>query len=159
MIVKCVKISMLCGVSMLKWSLNQLYRFSGKSFEFDGVLNYDERVKNIEDILSISSVKVKGIGKQLYEDRYTFNIHIECTLYLECARTLEEVSYPINLDVEEVFDTQEYDTDEDINIIPKNTIDLRDVIFQDIYLEKPIRVVKEGSTPIIDDYITDEISE
>ena len=61
---------------------------------------------------------------------------------LECARTLEPVIFPINLDVEEVFDTVD---DGEVNYIEKNTIDIDNIIWENIYLEKPMRIFKEGS--------------
>ena len=59
---------------------------------------------------------------------------------LECAVTLDPVDYVINIDVCEEFDKVE--SNEDVNIIKGNTIDLKDVVWQDIYLEKPMRIVK-----------------
>lgn len=139
---------------MLKWSLAQLFKYNHKPFEFEDELDFKERIENIDDILDISLVKVKGNGKNLVDDRYIFNLNIECLLTLECARTLEPVEYPISLEVTEVFDTLE--SDEDIRLIEKNTIDLSDVIWENIYLEKPMRVFKEGTTEFKEDQNLDD---
>ncbi len=139
---------------MLKWSLAQLFKYNHKPFEFEDELNFKNRIKNIDDILDISLVKVKGNGRNLVDDRYIFNLSIECLLTLECARTLEPVEFPISLEVTEVFDT--LDNDEDIRLIEKNTIDLSDVIWENIYLEKPMRVFKEGTTEFKDDQNLDD---
>lgn len=139
---------------MLKWSLAQLFKYNRKPFEFEDELDFKDRIENIDDILDISLVKVKGNGKNLVDDRYIFNLNIECLLTLECARTLEPVEYPISLEVTEVFDTLE--SDEDIRLIEKNTIDLSDVIWENIYLEKPMRVFKEGTTEFKDDQNLDD---
>ena len=139
---------------MLKWSLAQLFKYNHKPFEFEDELDFKDRIENIDDILDISLVKVKGNGKNLVDDRYMFNLNIECLLTLECARTLEPVEYPISLEVTEVFDTLE--SDEDIRLIEKNTIDLSDVIWENIYLEKPMRVFKEGTTEFKDDQNLDD---
>lgn len=139
---------------MLKWSLAQLFKYNHKPFEFEDELDFKDRIENIDDILDISLVKVKGNGKNLVDDRYIFNLNIECLLTLECARTLEPVEYPISLEVTEVFDTLE--SDEDIRLIEKNTIDLSDVIWENIYLEKPMRVFKEGTTEFKDDQNLDD---
>ena len=139
---------------MLKWSLAQLFKYNHKPFEFEDELDFKDRIENIDDILDISLVKVKGNGKNLVDYRYIFNLNIECLLTLECARTLEPVEYPISLEVTEVFDTLE--SDEDIRLIEKNTIDLSDVIWENIYLEKPMRVFKEGTTEFKDDQNLDD---
>lgn len=140
---------------MLKWSLAQLFRYNHKTFEFEDVLNFKDRIETIDDILDISEVKVSGNGRNIVDDRYIFNLNIECLLTLECARTLEPVEYPISLQVTEIYDTDD-STDEDIRIIEKNTIDLSDAIWEDIYLEKPMRVFKEGTTEFKDDQNLDD---
>ncbi len=140
---------------MLKWSLAQLFKYNHKAFAFEDVLNFKDKIEGIDDILDISLVKVRGTGKNLIDDRYIFELNIECLLTLECARTLEAVEYPINLTVTEIFDTFE-NGDEDIRLIEKNTIDLSDVIWENIYLEKPMRVFKEGTTEFMDDQNLDD---
>ena len=140
---------------MLKWSLAQLFRYNHKPFNFDEILDFKDRIENIDDILDISNVKVSGSGRNIVNDRYIFDLNIECLLTLECARTLEPVEYPISLQVTEIFDVND-SQDEDIRIIEKNTIDLSDVIWENIYLEKPMRVFKEGTTEFIDDQNLDD---
>lgn len=140
---------------MLKWSLAQLFRYNHKTFEFEDVLNFKDRIETIDDILDISEVKVSGNGRNIVDDRYIFNLNIECLLTLECARTLEPVEYPISLQVTEIYDIDD-SNDEDIRIIEKNTIDLSDAIWEDIYLEKPMRVFKEGTTEFKDDQNLDD---
>lgn len=127
----------------MKWALAQLYRYNKNPFSFSVEYDFHDRIANIDDILDISIVKVNGTGQNVYDDRYVFNIHIECVMTLECARTLEPVIFPINLDIEEVFDTVD---DGEVNYIEKNTIDIDNIIWENIYLEKPMRIFKEGST-------------
>ena len=123
----------------MKWALAQLFRYNGKPFSFDGEYDFSDYIQNDSDILAISITKVSGTGRCIQDDHYEFNIHIETVMTLECAVTLEPVDYKINLDVIEEFDKVE--SSEDVNIIKGNTIDLKDVVWQDIYLEKPMRIV------------------
>ncbi len=132
----------------MKWSLQQLYRFGKNSFKFSGEYDFSEKIKDIDDILDISNVKVEGIGQNINDDRYMFNLHITCDLVLECARTLDPVDFPIDLEVIEIYDTVD---DGEVNYVEKNTIDLEDAVWENIYLEKPMRVFKEGSTQYTDD--------
>ena len=124
----------------MKWALAQLFRYNGKPFNFEGSYDFTDYIKNDPDILSISPALVSGTGRCIKDDHYEFNIHIECVMTLECSLTLEPVDYRINLDVVEEFDKVE--SSEDVNIISGNTIDLKDVVWQNIYLEKPMRIVK-----------------
>lgn len=124
----------------MKWALAQLFRYNGKPFSFEGEYDFSDYIKNDSDILSISKTYVKGTGRCIENDHYEFNIHIETTMQLECAQTLEPIDYKVNLDVIEEFDKVE--SSEDVNLIEGNTIDLKEVVWQNIYLEKPMRIVK-----------------
>lgn len=124
----------------MKWSLQQLFKYNDKSFDFDFTIDLYERIKNIDDIIDISLVHVKGTGKKM-NDRYYFDLNINTILILEDAVTLDSLEFPINLNVTEIFSTKE-DYEEDVRIIETNTIDLTDVIWENILLEKPMRVTK-----------------
>ena len=138
---------------MLKWSLAQLGKFNHKEFIFEDIYDFHDYIESIDDILDISLVNVSGKGINVSEDRYVFNLHITCMLTLECARTLDPVPFPIDINVEEVYDRID---DGKVRLIDKQTIDLTDAIWENIYLEKPMRVFKEGTTEFIDDQNLDD---
>lgn len=144
---------------MLKWSLAQLYKNNRKPFEFEDTIDFSDRIQNIDDILDMTVVTVKGTCTHIVDDRYEFEMNLSCVMTLECARTLDPVPYPINLDVVEVFDTYQDGEDDETILIEKSTIDLTDVIWENVYLEKPMRVFKEGTSAIIEDHIPDEFYE
>lgn len=135
---------------MLKWTLAQLFKFNNKQFNFSDTYDFHDYIQKIDDILDISIAKVEGYGKCVQDDRYLFHLHIECLLVLECARTLDSVNYPVDLEVDEIFDIDNQD-DSNIRIIEKNTIDLRDIIWENIYLEKPMRIFKKGTTEFVNE--------
>lgn len=124
----------------MKWALQQLYKYNGKEFSFNGSYDFSEEIQNITDIYRISDTQVSGTGINLYGDKFSFDLKIEVTLYLEDANTLEEVEYPLLIETTEIFDKVESD---DVIYIEKNTIDLRPVVWENILVRKPIRVVKE----------------
>lgn len=128
-------------------------KYNRKPFDFEDVFDFSDRIESIDDILDISEVKVRGTGKNLVDDRYVFEMHITCMLTLECARTLDPVPFPIDLNVVEEYDTED---DGEARLIEKQTIDLTDAIWEDIYLEKPMRVFKEGTTEFIDNQNLDD---
>jgi uncharacterized protein len=139
---------MLWVVDVLKWSLQQLYRLGKQKFNFSGEYDFHDRIEDIDDILDISIVSVEGVGQNINEDRYMFQLHITCNMVLECARTLEPVDFPIDMVVVEIYDTVD---DGEVNFIDKNTVDLEDAVWENIYLEKPMRIFKEGTTRYTDD--------
>lgn len=127
---------------IMKWALAQLYKFGKTPFNFTGEYDFHDYIENIDDILDISLIKVEGVGRNIVDNRYSFDLHITGVLTLECARTLDPVLYPIDLHVVEEFDTED---DGEVNLIEKQTIDLKNVIWENVYLEKPMRIFKEGT--------------
>lgn len=130
---------------IMKWSLQQLFKYNDESFDFEFTINLHERIENIDDIIDISLVHINGMGKHVSGDRYKFNLNISTILILEDAVTLNPLDFPIELDVIEIFDVKEEYEDEDIRIIEKNTIDLTDIIWENILLQKPMRVTKSNT--------------
>lgn len=124
----------------IKWALAQLYKLNGRSFEFSGEFDFKDRIQNIDDILDISITTINGVGQNVYDDRYVFDLHIVSKLVLEDANTLEPVDFPIDINVVEIFDKID---DGEVNVILTNTIDLEDVIWENVYLERPMRITKQ----------------
>ena len=125
----------------MKWSLQQLNRYSNEDLLFSGEFNFDEFVGQVNGLISIKDVNVSGKCRCIDYDRYKFDLHITALLELEDSWTLEPVPYQVELDVTEIFDKTE--TDEDVRIIEKNTVDLKDVVWENILLAIPMRIVKD----------------
>lgn len=124
----------------MKWALAQLFKYNGKPFTFKTEYDFKDKIKDIDDILDIAITKVEGVGQNDYDDRYRFDLHIQSTLILEDAVTLDPIEFPIDLHVTEVFDIID---DDDVNPINGNTIDLEPIVWEIVYLEKPIRITAE----------------
>lgn len=123
----------------MKWALSQLFKYNGRPFTFEGEYDFKNRIENIDDILDITITTVEGTGRNIVGDRYAFDLHIKTTMTLEDAVTLDPVIFPIDLNVTEVFDVVD---DGEVNLIEKNTIDLEQVVWENVYLEKPMRITK-----------------
>lgn len=124
----------------MKWSLQQLYKYNRKSFTFETTYDFKDYIANIEDIIDIKEFHVSGVGHNVIDDRFHFELNVKGMLILECARTLVEVPFLIDVQTIEVFD-KVIVGDEDVWLIEKNTIDLKDVVWETILLQKPIRVI------------------
>lgn len=130
----------------MKWSIQQLYRYMNTPLEFSGEDDYSDYAKSVNDIIRMDPVKYSGKCRATGNDRFEFTINIKTTLYLEDAWTLEEVPYEMDLDVKEIFSKDRNECDNsnyDIHYIEKNTVDLYDIIWESILLEKPIRITKQ----------------
>ncbi len=134
---------------IMKWSLQQLNKFFTQDYEFEETFDFTQEIENISDILGISETKVKGRIKVVEFNTFTFLLNIKCRLILEDARTLEPIDFDLNLDVVETYSVDDTGDDE-IRIIETNTVDIRPVVWENILLEKPIRIVKEESPSELD---------
>lgn len=130
----------------MKWSLQQLQKLNQFPFAFNSVFDYQPKIKDSDEIYQISLIKVSGKIIQIDLETYQFIYHVEGTMSLPCSLTLEPVDYQINEDFDEVYSTK---PDDDFYLIEKNTIDLEKIVWQNIILSIPIRVVREDAYEIL----------
>lgn len=130
----------------MKWAIAQLIKQGSQVFEINELVDFSDVVKNHDEIRDLSKIKVTGTG-QLQGKKVVFNLTIEGTMILPCALTLEDVEYPFSIDTVEIFvlDSALYEEGEDEILVTGTSVELAPVIWQNIMLEKPLRVVKEGA--------------
>ena len=125
----------------MKWTIQELIKLQNYDTKFSGSLDYSSYLDKT-DILAISPVIIEG-DFEIYDNSiFEFYIDIKCTLTLACAITLKEVLYEVDIRVEEIFSTEKSD---EYNLIDGITVDLLPVIWSNIILEKPMRVVSENA--------------
>ena len=109
----------------------------------DDEIDIDKEYLKNTDIKDISKVKIKGNIKE-FEGEYNLNLNIKCTLTLVCSISLKDVKYNINIDINEVISDNNESIDiEENNKIINNTIDLIPIIWQNIILEVPLKVISD----------------
>lgn len=134
----------------MKWTIAQLLKFRDKPFVIDEKIDFSEVAKFNTDIRSISKVHITGQGQQVGQ-KVVFDLNIQCVVTLSCAITLDNVKYPINIKTREIFSFDENDyEDEDIIIVKGKTVELAPIIWQNIVLEIPLRVISEGAYDKVD---------
>ena len=93
------------------------------------------------DIKDISKVKINGKIVPS-NDNFEVFLNIKCTLTLICSISLKDVKYDINIDINDAIgEDSEYQDFEENNKIINNSIDLIPIIWQNILLEVPLKVV------------------
>ena len=103
------------------------------------------------DIKDISPVKLNGYLYLNELDELSINLNVKCDLVLRSSITLEDVNYPLNIDITEL------DFDDENNKKITNSIDLLPIIWQNILVEIPIRVTDSSNDENISDkYIKKE---
>ena len=130
----------------MKWTTHELIKLENVNNEINETVDLSEYIENT-DIIKISPVKVTGDFEIYDSEEFSFGLDIRCTLTLPCAITLDEVEYEVDLTVEEVFTTYK---DDESNTIDGITIDLLPIIWSNILLDKPMRVVSENAHDKVD---------
>ncbi|MFK5883457.1 MAG: YceD family protein [Candidatus Izemoplasma sp.] len=124
----------------MKWTIQELIRLSNTSNTFNGIIDFKDKIDLFDDIYNVSDVNVEGEYEIYDNQEFVFYMNIKCTLTLSCAITLKEVIYEIDVDVEETFSTYQ---DNNNHLIEGITIDLLPIIWSNIILEKPMRILSE----------------
>ncbi len=131
----------------MKWSLSWLNKQKNGDFTFSEDLVFPhEVIQEVRQLLDLKEVHVEGKGHFAQdEQRLYIDLKISGVMIVSCAVSLEEVAYPFETESTEVFSFVKVDFDEDVHEVKKNTVDLTPIVFQNIVMEVPIRVVKEGA--------------
>ncbi len=119
------------NLDLTKLIYNNLYKIpvEGK------VIIPDEFLEGTE-IRKITPVKVSGYILNNGE-KYVLDINITGTMVLPCARTLKDVNYSFNIDINEVIDEN---NDNSLEII-QNRLEIFPIIWQNILVDVPLRVL------------------
>lgn len=107
----------------------------------DDEVTIDESYLKNTDVKDISKVKINGKIKP-YENNFELILNIKCTLTLVCSISLKDVKYDITIDINEIIGDNNEDMEiEENNKIINNSIDLIPIIWQNILLEVPLKVI------------------
>jgi len=134
-------------VIFLKWNLQWIVKQKDGCFQFDEILNFpSEMFHNLSQINGLKDVHVVGQGRLDMKNRQLYvDFQVNGHMILPCAISLEEVDYPFELESSVIFAFYKPQIDEDVIEVKRDLVDLTPVVFQEIMLDVPMRVVKEGA--------------
>ena len=118
----------------MKIDLRKLYSLA--SVDVDGVITFPEERLKSAGIIRLEDVSVHGKAIINYEDEIELDLDLSGKMYLPCAISVEEVEVPFATKIEEIIGEN--------NINNNFYLDLSDILWENIVLEIPIKVVKEG---------------
>lgn len=118
----------------MKIDLRKLYSLA--SVDVDGTITFPEEKLKSAGIIRLEDVSVHGKAIISYEDEIELDLDLSGKMYLPCAISLEEVEVPFATKIEEIIGEN--------NINNNFYLDLSDILWENIVLEIPIKVVKEG---------------
>ncbi len=132
----------------MKWSVAQLKKLTVNPYQFSTEFDFSEEAKNVEDILNIDITLVEGTITRVDDDIFKCQYHLKVMLTLACALTLEPVEYLVDINQEDLIGYAN-DENDDVIEITNNTIDLRNIVWDNILVNIPIRVVREDAYKIL----------
>ena len=118
----------------MKIDLRKLYALNKLSIDEEVVIP-EEYYKNA-GVRSLSKVKVNGYVTVNYEENIELHLNVSGEFIIPCAITLDDVIVPFNTFIEEEIDQNKLNDE--------FFLDLLYVLWENIVLEIPVRVVKEG---------------
>ena len=119
----------------MKLDLRKLY--SLKRIDINEDINFNNIDYQKMNITKINDMHATGYAKVNYEDNIELELDVIGSLVMPCAITLEDVIVPINMHISEEILENTLNND--------FFLDLLDILWENIILEIPIRVVKEGA--------------
>ena len=104
----------------------------------------DEALYKNTDIRKLSPVEVSADIKRITDTSYKMSLEIKGEMTLPCSITLNDVIYPFDIKTEVKLSNEDEEDEEYVKII-QNNIDIISIIWQNIVLEIPLRVVSEDA--------------
>ena len=120
-------------------NLNKLIQSQVNEIIINDEVNIPKEYLENTDIKDISKVSIQGNITDNGEN-YELDLNIKCSLTLVCSVSLKDVLYPIDINIVENI-SQNNENIEEFDKIINNSIDLVPIIWQNILVEVPIRVV------------------
>ena len=127
----------------MKKDITPLITSSKTILEIDEKILIDESYYENTEIIRLDEIHIKGFIKKIYET-YELVLNIKGNMVIPCAISLEEVNVSFDVNIEEEFGDGEDNLNEILKIF-ENSIDIMPVIWQNIELEIPLRVVSPNA--------------
>jgi uncharacterized protein len=144
---------MLLWGGIMKWSINELNKYRLSNNTFDYIADFSTYItEDMIDFIDVSPVKISGSFKVLEAfEQYLFEVKVECTLTIACAITLEPVDVPMEFETSLIFSKSL--EDDNVYLIEGSTVDLDPVIWANILIEKPMRILSKNAYENFDESI------
>ncbi len=114
-----------------------------KNIDIDFKYSFNEEYLKQTDLIKLDDVLVKGVINKNSLGDIQINLNIEGVMVLPCAITLEPVNYPFSINVSESLD--DITKTEDFLKKDENTLDILPIIWENILMEIPMKVVSENA--------------
>lgn len=124
------------------FDLTKLQNRSVNELNYVDTITIDEAMYKDTDIRSLSEIEVDANIRRITESSYQMILKIKGVMILPCSITLKDVEYPFNIETEVKIGDDDENNEDYVKII-QNNIDIISIIWQNIVLEIPIKVVSK----------------
>ncbi len=133
---------------LLKWSKQELLNSFNETIIFDEFITFEQRfISKINYLRELQDIEVNGeIRYDAHSDTATCSFEIHGVMIVPCSISNEDVEHQFSTQSSQVFAFHKVDKFEDVIEVKKDVVELMPVIFQNIILEIPLKVVKENIT-------------
>lgn len=108
--------------------------------EIDVLYSFDKEMLKKTDIISLDNISVKGYITSNSIDDYDLDVNVDGIMVLPSSLTLEPTDYKFSIKIEGNIDELLKEINETLKK-NQNTIDILPIIWENILMEIPIRVV------------------
>lgn len=112
--------------------------------EYKDLITIDESLYKNTDIIRLNPVDTNIIIKRVTDFSYNMHLSLKGVMVLPCSITLKEVEYPFDIE-NDIKISNEDEFDDECVKINQNSIDIIPIIWQNIVLEIPIKVVSDDA--------------
>jgi len=116
-----------------------------KIIEINEELEFQKDQLENTELLDLKDVKATGELKKDSMDDITLYLNVTGTMYLPCALTLESVEHKFEFTIDDKLENVLEEVKNDKKI--ENTIDILPIIWENILMEIPMRVVSPNAKP------------
>ena len=126
----------------MQFDLIRLNNNIDKFIEVNETYSFNEEQLSGTDLLKLDDVKIEGEIFKNSLGNIELNLNVEGEMVLPCAITLKPVKYPFNIEISgEIEELMENFEENERNF--QNSIDILPIIWENILMEIPMRVVSE----------------
>ena len=126
----------------MQYDLVRLNNNIVKSIEVNETYSFTEDELSGTDLLKLDDVKINGEIFKNSLGNIELSLDVEGVMVLPCAITLKPVNYPFNIEISgEIEELMENFEENSTNF--QNSIDILPIIWENILMEIPMRVVSE----------------
>lgn len=110
-------------------------------------ITYDFKEEELKgtDLISLKQVEITGEITKNSFDEYELSAQVSGNMILPCAITLKPVNVPLNFEIDVNIAEFMEETQEN-SIICENTLDIFPIIWENILMEIPMKVVSEDTS-------------